>query len=148
MIFGFRLYTLVLVSLAVLIATFTAHAASPSNVHLIDSHGRRIPSIFHRTYPNRRFALELLRMKGSPGSCSIRDAVYHPSDRTARVVRVDGCSGHYMEQEERPCSYCGGSEGWTYSDGFAPYCQGYTLSRTGCDTGNCNEEYTCFTDFC
>lgn len=148
--FAFRFYVLALVSLAISVAMHAGHTGSRSKVHLIDSHGGQIPSIFYRASPNPRFALELLRNRGNAGSCSIRDAVYHPSDRLARVVKVGGCPfSHYMNDYYRDCAYCGGTEDWTYSDPFtSEYCIGYSISRTGCDPGNCTEEFTCYSDYC
>jgi hypothetical protein len=122
------------------------------STRLIDSHGRRIPSIFYGTSPSPRAAFEHSRiMKASGASarpCNVRDAIYHQSDGFGRFLRVQGLCRevHYQVEEVRSCgSSCGGgSEAWTYTNSLiATWCDQYQIDNLGCQTG-CSEHSYCY----
>jgi hypothetical protein len=143
-----RSYCLCMFSLTVLVCSFASYARSGvRSGHLIDSHGKQIPSIFFDTPANFTYALEAIRNKPNSGPCKMRDALYRPSDRIARVVQVS-CGSHYFSEGSSICGQpCGGYESTTYSDPFADYCTGYEFDNDGCEAG-CRETVTCVHELC
>jgi hypothetical protein len=127
-----------------------ASAARSTEARIIDIRGRQISSVFHNLPPNPAFVQLRSAAQEKASICpetTTRTLVFHPSDRSFKLLKVqDSCGGHRMEYELRSCgSYCGGGqESWTYVDPYAPWESGYTFSYTGCATGNCLEEYTCY----
>ncbi len=146
-----RIFAVALVPLFFLILSFVSVADS-AKARVIDKHGRQIPNLFYGTAPDSRVALEYFRNARASGengrSCSVRKAIYRESDGLGRLVKVVAmCLAHYQVDEFRNCeSYCGGGqEQWTYSDALiATYCDGYTWDYTACGSGQCYEEFTCF----
>jgi|SRR5271165_5680438 len=130
-------------------------ASGSAELRIIDRHGMQIPSIFYGISPNPKIAPEyyrVLKTKGSSlSSCSVLKTSYHDhSDAAVRLLLVQaGCQGHYQVDYNRSCgSQCsGGEEGWTFSDSdISDYCTGYAIEYTGCNTGTCRTEYTCYND--
>ena len=124
----------------------------PAKVQIIDKHGRPLPNIFYGASRDSRVAFELSGRaaagRTSDRPCLVRKVVYRQSEDPGRLVEVQGrCAGHYFVSEYRDCeAYCGGGvEQWVYSDSLlATYCDGYTYDYTGCGSGQCFEEFTCF----
>jgi hypothetical protein len=130
-----------------------ASTASFAQVRIIDRQGKHIQSVYDGTSPNIKIQQRYLTTKGSEDTSpyTLLNANYREYG-TGRLLRVCGtCQGHYQVDMNRPCgSSCqGGSENWTFSDAAeAPYCIGYVISFTGCNTKNCQEEYTCPNGLC
>jgi hypothetical protein len=124
-------------------------AARPTEARIIDIRGRQIASVFHNLPQNPEFVQLLSAAQEKASICPkaiTRTLVFHQGDPSFKLLRVQqDCQGHRMEFEIRSCgSYCGGgSEEWTYVDPYAPWNIGYTFTYTGCNTGNCLEEFTC-----
>jgi hypothetical protein len=126
-----------------------AGAARSTEARIIDIQGRQISSVFHNLPPNPEFAQLCSTAQEKARICpkaTTRTLVFHQSDHSFKLLKVQGdCTGHRCEYEIRSCgSYCnGGSEEWTYVDPYAPWEIGHTYSYTGCNTGNCLEDFTC-----
>jgi|ERR1700731_240314 len=146
------------VGLVVVLFTCAA-AVNADQVSMIDRHGNHIPSIFFGASPSVSHMRQLLldnTAKLATRPYSLLEVNYRKQsasrDRgTGKLLRICGtCNSHYQVDEDRPCgSTCGGSENWTYSDDqAAPYCIGYTISLTGCNTRNCQQELTCPNGLC
>jgi hypothetical protein len=122
-----------------------------SYARLIDSHGRRIPSIFYGTSPSHRAAFQNSRIMKTSGDsarpCNARNAIYRESDGFGRFVQVQGLcrDAHYQVEFIRNCVSCGGGEeNWTYSDSMAAtWCDQYQIDPYGCTYG-CYEDSWCY----
>jgi hypothetical protein len=145
------LFSITWVFLVVSIGVFAERPFS-SYARLIDSHGRRIPSIFYGTSPSHRAAFQnswIMKTSGaSARPCNARNAIYRESDGLARFVPVQGgCrEAHYQVEYPRSCgSQCGGGfENWTYSDSMAAtWCDQYSIDLDGCNSG-CAEDSWCW----
>jgi len=146
------LFSITWVFLVVSIGVF-AERSFGSYTHLIDSHGRRIPSIFYGTSPSAAGAAfqnsRIMKTSGARARpCNVRDAIYRESDGLGRFLKVQGtCRDvHYQVGEFRSCgSVCGGGwENWTYSDSLnATWCDQYQIDLMGC-VGQCAEHTTCW----
>jgi len=144
-----RLPTYLILFFAVLLAAYPTLNAS-DRLKVINRHGRPVPSVYDGTVPDPKviYELEAARTKSAAPNCSLLKTVYHPSDHGARFLPVLGesCAGHYMVDEYRTCTYCGGQEDWTYVDYFleSEWCIGYEFHYESCLTQNCRDQSTCW----
>jgi hypothetical protein len=124
-----------------------ASAARSTEARIIDIRGRQIPSVFHNLPPNPEFAQLRSAAQEKASICpkaTTRSLVFHESDHSFKLRKVQqDCQGHRMRQNFPGCSFCGGNRGWTDVDPNEPWDIGYYFDYTGCNTGNCTQEYTC-----
>jgi hypothetical protein len=135
--------------------SLSANNSGPIQPRIINRQGRQISAIFYGTSPDPRVVYELKAKGTIPSSCSLLKTVYHESARTARLRKVGGptCGAHYQVDYFRNCSSGGGggtsNDDWTFGDSMiATWCDGYDFSYTSCPTGNCRDQFTCFSDDC
>ena len=144
----------VLLCSILLIGSTVLEASTLNKPRIVNKNGHQINSIFTGISPlpwlPPDYYKVALKSRAYTQSCQVRNAVFRSSDHAKflKAQSLGDCVSHYIFDENRICgSTCGGDENWVYVDSTsAPWCNGYTWAQDACATGNCREEFQCYSN--